>query len=95
MSSQPTSMLDCDIIMDESHVCRDEPSETQKRFRFDRAAPMIVVSIHDSRLDVAMREIIEQKLQLVDKLWGAKIGTPEGDELDKLIHEVEALEKKS
>ena len=64
MSSQPTSMRDCDIV----------------------------VSIHDRSLDVAMREMIEQKLQRVDELWGAAIGTPDGDELDKLIDEVEELE---
>lgn len=59
-----------------------------------------IVQVHDSIVvepksyDAAAREIIEQKLQLIDKLWSAKIGTPEGDELDKLIDEVEALEEK-
>lgn len=70
---------------------------TQMLYRFDREAFDIVVDFTDSppkSYDEAAREIIEQKLQLIDKLWGAQIGTPEGDELDKLIDEVEALEKR-
>ena len=42
--------------------------------------------------DAAARDAIQQRLQRVDELWGAAIGTPDGDELDKLIDEVEALE---